>query len=174
MPRFSRICAIAVLLLTSGVTVSAIEKFAFIWTADAVVVGQIKLSSYFLSFDGVHVNGNIAPTEILYGDGHGGSEFPYRLIVPCSLWDSISGVCSWRGIWQHWSESKALVTQTQIWALVKGPGSSWTSVEPKLAFLYQLTDRERIITVLEERKRLCQSIRIAKDGARVCITKDPL
>lgn len=174
MPRFSRICAIAILLLTSGGTVSAIEKFAFIYTADAVVVGQITLSSYFLSFDGVHVNGNIAATEILYGDRHGGSEFLYQLVVPCSLWDSISGVCSWRGVWQHWSESKVTITQTQIWALVKGPRSSWTSVEPKLAFLYHLADRERIIAVLEERKQLCPSIRITANGTRVCVAKDPL
>lgn len=108
MQGLSRICAIAVLLLTSGGAVSAVEKFTFIRSADAVVVGQLKLSSYFLSFDGLHVNGSIVATEILYGGG----------------------------------------------ALVKGPGSSWTAAEPKLAFTYNLTDREKVIAVLKEREQL--------------------
>ncbi len=94
MPRLSRICAITVLLLTSGEIVSAIEKFSFVTMADAVVVGHLKLSSYFLSFDGLHVNGTIVATEILYGDGQTGPEFEFHLVVPCSLWDAISGVCS--------------------------------------------------------------------------------
>ena len=151
--RLSRIGSIALLLLASGQAILAIEKFAFVDTADVVVVGQIKLSSYFLSFDGLHVNGTIVATEILYGDGHAGTEFAYHLVVPCSLWDAISGVCSYRGAWQHWSEMKAIVNQTEIWALVKGPGSSWTSVDPKLAFIYHLTDREKVIEVLKRRRQ---------------------
>jgi hypothetical protein len=150
VPRLSRICAIAALLLTSGEAVSAVAKFTFIETADAVVVGQLKLSSYFLSFDGLHVNGTIVASEILYGDGHSGPEFAYHLVVPCTLWDG----CSYRLAWQHWSESKEIVTQTPIWALVKGPGSSWTSVEPRLAFTYRLTDRAEVIAVLKARKQL--------------------
>ena len=142
------------MLLASGGAVSAIEKFTFIQTANAVVVGQLKLSSYFLSFDGLHVNGSIMATEILYGDGRAGQEFQYHLVVPCSLWDAISGVCNYRSVWQHWSETKERVTQTPIWALVRGPGSSWTSVEPKLAFIYQLSDREEVIAVLKGRKQL--------------------
>src|SRR5450631_2999692 len=98
VPRLSRICAIAILLLTSGEAVSAIEKFTFIRGADAVVVGQLKLSSYFLSFDGLHVNGKILATEILYGNGHAGQEFAYHLVVPCSVWDAISGICGYRGV----------------------------------------------------------------------------
>jgi hypothetical protein len=154
VPRLSRICAIAVLLLTSGEAVSAVEKFTFVRTADAVIVGQLKLSSYFLSFDGLHVNGSIMATEILYGDGHAGPEFAFHLVVPCSLWDAISSRCSYRWVWQHWSESKEIMTHTPIWALMKGPGSSWTAAEPKLAFLYHLTDREEVIAVLKERKQL--------------------
>jgi hypothetical protein len=152
MPCLSRICAIAVLLLTSGGAASATEKFAFVWIADAVVVGQIKLSSYFLSFDGLHVNGSIVATEILYGDGHAGQEFAHHLVVPCSLWDAVSGVCGYRR--QHWSETKEIIAKTPIWALVKGPGSSWTAGDPKLAFIYHLTDREDVIEVLKRRKQL--------------------
>ena len=154
MSRPSRICAIAVFLLTSGGVVSAVEKFTFISTADAVVVGQLTLSSYFLSFDGLHVNGSIVATEILYGGGHVGSEFAYHLVVPCSLWDAISSRCSYRRVWQHWSDDKEIVTQTRIWALVKGPRSSWTAADPKVAVIYHLTDREDVIAVLEERKQL--------------------
>ena len=57
-------------------------------------------------------------------------------------------------MWQHWSESKEIVTRKHIWALVKGPGSSWTAAEPKLAFTYNLTDREKVIAVLKEREQL--------------------
>jgi hypothetical protein len=142
------------LLLTSGETVSATEKFAFIWTADAVVVGQLKLSSYFLSFDGLHVNGRIVATEILYGVGNPGQEFAYHVVVPCSLWDAISGVCSYRGAWQHWSEVKETVAHTEIWALYKGPASLWTAGDPRRAFIYRLTDREKVIENLKRRKQL--------------------
>ena len=151
-PLLSRICTVAVLLLTSGKALSAIEKFTFIWTANVVVVGQIKLSSIFFSFDGFHVNGSIAATEILYGDGRAGPNFEYHAVVPCSLWDAVTGVCN-RFAWQHWSESKEIVTRTQIWALVKGPGSSWTCADPNLAFIYHLTDREKVIAILRERKQ---------------------
>lgn len=153
MPRLFRICVSAVLLLTSGETGSAVEKFTFIRTADAVIVGQIKLSSYFLSFDGLHVNGTIVATEILYGDRHAGPEFVYRLVIPCSLWDAISGVCSYREVWRRWSDLKEQITQTPIWALVKGPGSTWTSGGADLAFIYRLTDREKVMAVLKKRKQ---------------------
>ena len=119
-----------------------------------MVVGQLKLSSYFLSFDGLHVNGSIVATEILYGGGHAGPEFAYHVVVPCSFWEALSGVCGYVGVWRHWSEMKGIVTQTEIWALVKGPGSSWTAAEPKAAFTYDLTDREKVIAVLKERKQL--------------------
>jgi hypothetical protein len=66
VPRLSRICAIAVLLLTSGERVSAAERYYSVRTADAVVVGQLKVSSFFFSFDGLHVNGTIVATEFLY------------------------------------------------------------------------------------------------------------
>jgi hypothetical protein len=118
--RVSRICAMAALILASYRTVSAIEKFTFIRTADAVVVGQLKLSSYFLLFDGLHVNGGIGATEILFGDGHAGQEFAYHVVIPCQLW-----WCSYYRAWQHWSETKEMVTHAEIWALVKGSGSSW-------------------------------------------------
>jgi hypothetical protein len=138
------------LLLTSGEFALAIEKFAFIWSADAVVVGQLKLSSYFLSFDGVHVNGTIVATEILHGGGLAGSEFAYHLVVPCSL----RAGCDYRALWHGWSEMKELFSRKQIWALVKGPSSSWTSVDPRLAPVYSLTDRERVIEVLQQRRKL--------------------
>jgi hypothetical protein len=147
-------CAVAALLLTSGETAPAVEKFGFISKADAVVVGRIKLSSYFLSFDGLHVNGSIGATEVLYGGGHAGQEFAYHVVVPCTLWVSNFGVCDYRGVWQHWSETKAIVTQTEIWALMKGPGSSWTSEDPTLPFIYHLTDREKVIEVLKMRRQL--------------------
>jgi hypothetical protein len=150
VPHLSRICAIAVVLLTSGHAVSAIEKFTFIRTADAVVVGQLKLSSYFLSFDGLHVNGTIVATEILMENGNSGPEFAYHLVVPCSLWHAILGSCDYLAAWQHWFESKEFFTQNRIWALVKGPGSSWTSVEPRQAGVYDLADREKVIAVLKE------------------------
>jgi len=141
------------LLLTLSGTVSAIEKWIFIRTADAVVAGELKLSSYFLSFDGLHVNGTIEASEVLYGEQHAGQGLEYHVVVPCSLWEAISGVCDYRGVWQHWSETKELFTRKRIWALVKGKGSSWTAVDPKLAPIYDLTDRERVISVLEERKK---------------------
>jgi hypothetical protein len=119
-------------LLTLSGTVSAIEKFTFIRSADAVAVGELKLSSYFLSFDGLHVNGTIEASEILFGDQHAGHGFEYHLVVPCSLQDAISGVCGYRGVWQPWSETKELFTRKRIWALVKGKGSSWTAVDSKL------------------------------------------
>lgn len=150
MQRLSGICAIAGLLLISSRAVSAIAKYTFIKTADAVVVGQLKLSSYFLSFDGLHVNGSIVATEILYGDGHASSEFAYHLVVPCALWDG----CDYRALRQHWSESKEIVTRKHIWALVKGSGLSWTAAEPTAAFAYNLTDREKVIAVLKEREQL--------------------
>jgi hypothetical protein len=150
--RVSRICAIAALLCASSEAVSATEKFAFIWAADAVVVGQLKLSSYFLSFDGLHVNGSIVATEILYGGGHAGQQFAYHVVVPCSVWDAISGVCSYRRARQHWSETKEIITHTEIWALYKGSGVLWTAGDPKLAFIYHFSDREKVIEVLKRRK----------------------
>jgi hypothetical protein len=135
------------LLLATGESISAIEKFALIRTADVVVVGQLKLSNYFLSFDGVHVNGSIAATENLFGGGNAGSEFAYYQVIPCSLWVR----CDYRAIWANWSETKDRFRQKQIWALVKGPGPSWTSVDPQLAPIYRLTDRESVIEVLLQR-----------------------
>lgn len=165
MPRLSGVWAIAVLLAISAESVWAIEKFSFISTADVVVGGQLKLSSYFLSFDGLHVNGRIAASEVLYGGGPTNSNFEYHVVVPriaglndgpwvCSLRDALSGVCSYWNIWRHWSETKEFILQTQIWALIKGPGSSWTSADPELAFIYHAADRDKVIEVLQRRKQL--------------------
>ncbi|HLX43858.1 MAG TPA: hypothetical protein VKR43_10505 [Bryobacteraceae bacterium] len=140
---------IAVLLLASGKSLSAIEKFTLVRTADAVVVGQLKLSSYFVSFDGVHVNGSIAATENLFGGGNG-SEFAYHQIVPCRL---LAG-CDYRAVWANWSKMKELFSQKQIWALVKAPGSAWTSVNPQLLPIYGLADREEVIEALRQRRQL--------------------
>lgn len=138
------------MLLVSAEAVLAMEKFTFIRTADVVVVGQLKLSSYFLSFDGLHINGSIAVTENLFGVGSAGSQFVYHQVVPCSLLDG----CDYRSIWRNWSDIKESLRQKQIWALVKGPGSSWTSVFPKLFPLYSLADREEVIEVLRQRHQL--------------------
>lgn len=130
-------------------TVSAVEKWTFIRTADEVVVGELKLSSYFLSFDGLHVNGTIAADEILYGDGRATREFEYHMVVPCSLRRA------YEGLWKHWSETKELLTRKRIWALVKGHGS-WTVADPQFAAIYELADRERAIALLNERKQRAQ------------------
>lgn len=147
--RRSRVCVIAIVLFASVETVSAIEKLSFIRTADVVVVGQLKLSSYFLSYDGVHVNGSIAATESLFGGGHAGSEFSYHQVVPCRLFG-----CDYRAVWANWSEMKGLFGQKQIWALEKGAGSSWTSAVPQLAPIYRLEDREEVIEALRQRSQL--------------------
>ena len=96
------------------------------------------------------MNGSIVATEVLYGGGYA-SEFAYHLVVPCTLWDTS---CSFRLQWQHWSETKELLTRKRIWALVKGSGSSWTAADPRLAFVYDLTDREKVMAVLKEREQL--------------------
>ena len=149
MARRSQVWGIAVLFLVSAEAASAIEKFTFVRTADVVIVGQLKLSSYFLSYDGIHVNGSIAATESLFGGGNAGSEFPYHLVVPCRLFG-----CDYRAVWASWSEMRRLFEQKQIWALVKGQGSSWTSIDPQLAPIYRLGDREKVIEVLRQRNQL--------------------
>lgn len=151
MHRALRICTVIALLLTTAGAVSAMEKFTLIREADLVFVGQMKLSSYFLSFDGLHVNGNIAATEILYGSGHVGSEFPYHQVIPCTLWNG----CDYRGMWANWSNIKELLTRTpMIWALVRGQASSWTSSYPAMGPAYDINDREKLIEVVNERNRL--------------------
>lgn len=149
MPRLSGICATAVLLLTLSATASAVEKWVFVHTADAVVVGQLKLSSYFLSFDGIHVNGTIRADEILYGDGHAGQGLEYHMVLPCSLWRG----CDYRAVFANWSSTKELLTRKRIWALVKGQGSLWTVGDQMLFPVYDLSDRERVLSVLKERKQ---------------------
>lgn len=151
MRRLSQFCAIAALLLALGGNVSADERFYYIRTADAVIVGQLRLSSYFLWFDGLHVNGSIVATEVLYGGGEEGPAFVYHLVVPCSVWDAISSRCDYRAAWQHRDETKKIFTRMQIWALVKGPGASWTSGLSRAPCVYDLADREKVIAILKTR-----------------------
>lgn len=154
VPRFSRVHTIAVLLALSAQSVWPVEKFGFISNADVVVAGRLKLSSYFLSVDGLHVNGQIAASEVLYGDSPSNSEFEYHVVVPCSLKDAFLGVCSYWSVGRHWSEMKETVLKTEIWALIKGPGSSWTSEDPRLAFIYHAADRDKVIRILKRRREL--------------------
>ncbi len=58
--------------LMASTLLPAEEKSWALRTADLVVVGKLQLSSYFLSLDGIHINGNIVPSEILYGPAQSG------------------------------------------------------------------------------------------------------
>jgi len=96
--------------------------------SDLVVVGQLKLTSYLLSFDGVHVNGSIAPEEVLYGGVLPGSTLQFHQVVPCSVWDVVAFYrpvhCDYRAVWEGWSGTKNYLSQRWIWALWRGPASS--------------------------------------------------
>lgn len=103
-------------------------------------------------FDGLHVNGTIVATEILYGDGHAGQEFAFHFIFPCTVWDAVSSRWRYLLLRQHWSDVKELVTQKRIWALYRRPGASWT-IDDITSLIYRLTDREEVIAILGERKQ---------------------
>lgn len=139
--RLSRICAITALLLTSADAVSASEKGAALMIADLVVVGQLRLSSLFLSVDGVHVNGAITPTEVLYSNSQNAAPLAFHYVLPCfALYKQFFDrqfACSYGVLWDHWSESKALLTQPGIWTLWHS-GSSWTAPIEGLHVLYSL------------------------------------
>jgi hypothetical protein len=147
---------VATLLIASGI-LSAEEKSWALRTADLVVVGKLELSSYFLSFDGIHINGNIVPTEILYGPVQSGVGLRYNNLIPCSLWDSIrpdrSIGCDYRWVWSSWSSEKERLTQKGIWLLWRGPEASWRGRgwDPGFA---SLDYRDYAVSTLSERKQL--------------------
>lgn len=93
---------IATFLMASAL-LSAEERTWALRNADLVIVGKLELSSYFLSFDGVHVNGRIVPTEILYGSARPGVKLQYSDIIPCSILDWIRSdrpvKCDYRMVW---------------------------------------------------------------------------
>ena len=118
---------IATLLMASAF-VSAEEKSSALRTADLVVIGKLELSSYFLSFDGVHVNGSIVPTEILYGLAQAGVRLRYSNIIPCSIMSWVRDEpikCGYRFVWSSWSSEKERLTQPGIWLLLRAPEASW-------------------------------------------------
>jgi len=120
---------IVALLTISGV-LKAEEKSWGLRTADLVVVGKLELSSYYLSFDGVHINGSIVPTEILFGNAQSGVKLRYSNIIPCSALNWILPNrpvgCDYRVIWSEWTFVKKSLTQDGVWILWRTPDKSWT------------------------------------------------
>ena len=132
MSRLNRLCSIALLLAESAGIAPATERGWALVKADVVVSGQLELSSYFLSFDGIHVNGTIIPTEVLLGNTQVGKALPFHYLVPCSLIDALPFPnraihCDYRFAWKNWSIGKAFFTEPGIWALRRMPDSRWTS-----------------------------------------------
>jgi hypothetical protein len=125
-------------------------------TADIVVVGKLQLSSYFLFFEGVRVNGNIVPTEVLYGNLRTGAALRFQYVYPCSVWDQFSPnrpnvACDYRAVWQYWSLAKERFTQDGVWPLWRWTDASWTERQG-LVGAYPLQFREYAIRVLSGRK----------------------
>jgi hypothetical protein len=116
-------------------------------TADLVVVGNLKLSSYFLWFDGIHIYGSIVPREILYGPAQSGITLQYSDIIPCSL-----GKCDYRFVWSSWSSQKDRVVQRGVWLLWRGPAKSWTGRRWDTGFR-ELDYRGYALKILSERKQ---------------------
>jgi hypothetical protein len=145
---------VVTLLIASG-TLSAEEKSWALRTTDLVVVGKLELSSYFLSFDGIHVNGNIVPTETLYGPAQTGVKLRYSDLIPCSLWNSIrqSIGCDYRAVWYSWSSEKERLTQQGIWLLWRGPKASWKGRGWDTGFR-PLDSRHYTLSVISKRKEL--------------------
>jgi hypothetical protein len=148
----SRIVVIA-LMIVAGM-LSAEEKSWAVGTAELVVVGKLELSSYFLSFDGVHVNGAIVPTEILYGNAQSGARLRYSYLIPCSVVDLIrdrSLKCDYRMVWSQWSFVKNMLTQNGVWLLWRAPGASWTGNRWDAGFR-PLDYRDYAVSVLSKRR----------------------
>jgi hypothetical protein len=135
-------------LLVASTILSAEEKSWAVSTADLVIVGKLELSSYFLSFDGIHINGNIVSTETLYGPAQFGVRLRYSDLIPCSL-----GKCDYRTVWFGWSSEKERLTQQGIWLLWRGPEASWRGRGWDTGFR-PLDYRDYAIHVLPDRPRL--------------------
>jgi hypothetical protein len=146
---------VVALLIASGI-LSAEEKSWALRTAHLVVVGKLELSSYFLSFDGVHVNGSIVPTELLYGNAHPGMRLRYSYLIPCSVLDSILPnrplKCDYRLVWSQWSFVKNWLTRQGVWMLLRAPEESWTGRGSDAGFR-PLDYREYAVSILSERRR---------------------
>jgi hypothetical protein len=110
-------------LLTALGMLPADEKSWDLRTTDLVVVGKLELSSYFLSFDGIHINGSIVPTEILYGTAQAGVKMRYSDMIPCS---ALHFTCNYRAVWSSWSSYREGLTQNGVWLLWRAPEASWT------------------------------------------------
>jgi hypothetical protein len=153
VPLSSRICEIVVLFLALTRVASAVEKGAAVINADLVVVGQLKFSSYFLSFDGIHANGTIVPTEVLFGNAHPGVALKFHNVEPCSAWDAVRfrQECNYRAAWDGWSFWKERINFNGIWALQRGEGSSWKE-SPGPIVLYPLSDRDYVLRSLKTKK----------------------
>ena len=146
----------ATLLLASAI-LSAEEKSWALRTADLVVVGKLQLSSYFLSLDGVHVNGSIVSTEVLYGPAQPGAKLRYSNMIPCSalgwiLPDRPPG-CNYRMVWSEWTFTKRWLTQPGVWLLLRAPEESWTGRGSDPGFRL-LDSRDYSVGILSGRKQL--------------------
>jgi hypothetical protein len=141
---------IATLLIASGM-LSAEEKSWALRTADLVVVGKLELSSYFLSFDGIHINGNIVSTETLYGSAQPGARLRYTDLIPCSLLGPLT--CDYRSVWSSWSSEKERLTQQGIWLLWPGPEASWRGRGWDTGFR-PLDSRDYTLSIISKRKEL--------------------
>jgi len=144
---------VSALLIASRV-LPAEEKSWSLRTADLVVVGKLERSSYFLSFDGVHVNGAIVPTEILYGPARPAVKLRYHHIYPCSIsgWFHNRPIkCDYRGVWSIWSSYRERLTQNGVWLLWRAPEASWTGNHWDAGFR-PLDYRDYAMSVLSKRR----------------------
>jgi len=139
---------VATLLVVSGL-LSAEEKSWALRTADLVVVGKLELSSYFLSFDGIHINGNIVPTETLYGPAPPGVKLRYSNLILCSF----PSKCDYLAVWSFWTPKKERLTQQGVWLLWRGPEASWKGRLWDEGFR-PLFYRDYALSIISKRKEL--------------------
>jgi hypothetical protein len=145
---------IATFLLAAAI-LSAEEKSWALRTADVVVVGKLELSSYYLSFDGIHINGSVVPAEILYGPTQAGVRLRYSDVIPCSIMSWIRDEpvrCDYRAVWFFWSSEKKRLTQQGVWLLWLGPEASWRGRGWDTGFR-PLASREYSAGILSDRRR---------------------
>jgi hypothetical protein len=143
-------------LLMFPALIPAEEKSSAMRTADLVVVGKLELSSYYISFDGIHVGGRIVPTEILYGLGSPQGKLRYSELIECSLLNTVVGRvpgCDYRYIWSSWSDSRKRLTQTAVWILHRSADGSWTGRGGSDAGFRPLDYRDEAVRILSELKR---------------------
>lgn len=143
------------LLLTPGV-LPAPERSAQLRSAEVVVIGKLELSSYFLFFDGIHINGSITPTEVLYGPTLPRAKLRFSHVIPCSVLDWIRRGqpihCDYRAVWRQWTPVKELIQQNGVLVLWSTPEGSWTWRGWEFG-LYPLRDLEWVRGILSDRKQ---------------------